>query len=162
MDKLPKWIVPVKRLVISPRVADWCKLAYPGHPKGCPNYGKAAKCPPKAPHITDFIDITRSIYLVHSEFDLKSHAEQMKEKHPEWTARQCRCLLYWQSRSRKQMKERALLAIKMLRTNRATACPEAMGVNVFATALLSGLKLDRTRSIDIARHVTLLGYLKEN
>jgi hypothetical protein len=26
-----------------------CRLPYPNHPKGCPNYGKRALCPPKAP-----------------------------------------------------------------------------------------------------------------
>ena len=161
MYKLPEWIVPIKELIISDKVADWCRMQYPGHPKGCPNYGKNSKCPPDAPHITEYFDINKQLYLVHSEFDLKSHAEMMKEKHPEWSDRQCRCLLYWQSRSRKQMKERAELAIKLLRTDRVTACPEAMGVNVFVTALLSGLKLDRTRNINISRHVTLIGFSKE-
>lgn len=161
MSELPEWIIPVKKLIISDQVGDWCRLAYPGHPKGCPNYNKKKICPPQAPQIADYFDIKRPMYFVHSEFDLKSHSEAMKIKHPDWSERQCKCLLYWQSRSRKQMKERTELAIRLLRTDKLTAIPEAMGVNVFATALLSGLKMDRTRAINTSRHITMIGYSKQ-
>lgn len=153
----PTWILKVKRLVLSTKTGGWCKLPYPGHSKGCPNYYKSAKCPPKAPHLADFIDLSKPLYLVWSEFDLKRHVEKMKRKHPGWSDRQCRCVLYWQSQSRKQLKERTQIAAGILKTNRTTTCPEAMGVNVFATARVSGLLLERTRSIETCRHVSLIG-----
>lgn len=157
IDNIP-WIVPVKKLVISKKTGKWCKLPYPNHPKGCPNYGKTERCPPQAPLVNHYFNISRPLYLVHSEFDLSAHITNMKIQHPSWSELQARCVLYWQSKSRKQMKARVTEAMKILKTDRFTACPEAMGVNVFATALKSGLQLDKTRSIKICRHISLIGY----
>lgn len=154
----PSWIVPVKRIIINFSAREWCRLPYPNHPKGCPNYGIADRCPPKAPLVHRYFDLTRPLYLVHSEFDLLSHIERMREKRPDWSDLQLKCVLYWQNKSRKQMIERVSEAVKILRTDRMTACPEAMGVNVFATSYISGLKLERTRDIKICRHITLIGY----
>lgn len=158
MKDLAEWIVPVKRLVISVQTDEWCKLPYPNHPRGCPNFGKKATCPPQAPWLDNYFDTARPMYLVHSEFDLDGHVEAMKNKHPQWSERQCRCLLYWQPRSRKQMMMRAHGAMLFLGCNAVSACPEAMGLNVFATAAIAGLKLDRTRNIKTARHVCLIGW----
>lgn len=158
MFELPKWIVPVRKLVKTERAGAWCKLPYYNHPKGCPNYGKKSYCPPNAPSLEEYFDLEKELYLVHSEFNLAEHEHKMKEKHPNWSRHQCRCVLYWQSRSRKQMKERVERAVKFLSANRITACPEGMGMNVFATARHSGLLLERTRDIEICRHVSLIGY----
>lgn len=157
-EALPYWIVPINKLVLSNQSSNWCKLPYPNHPKGCPNYGNSFRCPPKSPHVTNVFDFEKPVYFVHSEFDLKAHAEKMKEKHPKWSERQCRCVLYWQSRSRKQMKERVDFACQMVKANRVESCPEAMGVNVFATAMTSGLILDKTKDIKIARHISMIGF----
>lgn len=154
----PEWIIEIKKLVISNQVGDWCKLPYPGHKKGCPNYGKTDRCPPNAPHVSVYFDLSKPLYFIHSEFDLKTHEKKMKVGHPGWSNRQCRCLLYWQGSSRKQMNQRVYSAIDILGTNRHTTCPEAMGVNVFVTAKNSGLTLDKTRHINTARHITLMGY----
>jgi len=136
LGKLPFWVVPIKTLILNPKVGEWCRLPYPRHPKGCPNYGKNDRCPPKAQHITDCFDLEEPLYFVHSEFDLKGHAARMKEKHPGWSDRQCRCVLYWQPKSRKQMNDRVDFARLKLQTTCQTNCPEGMGVNVFATARL--------------------------
>ena len=154
----PTWIVPVKRLVVSEKTGEWCKLPYPNHPKGCPNYGKKATCPPQAPRLHHYFDVSRPMSLVHSEFDLEKHAKRMRTEHPQWSERQCRCLLYWQPTSRKQMRARTSAAMWTIGCNAKTECPEAMGLNVFATAAVSGLKLDRTRNIRTARHVCLIGW----
>lgn len=158
IDRESGFIVPIKKLVLSSQVGEWCQMPYPGHKKGCPNYGKADRCPPKALHVSEYFNLEKPLYFVHSEFDLKAHAERMKERHPNWSDRQCRCVLYWQPKSRKQMKERVGYACSALKTNRVAACPEAMGVNVFATARLSGLHLDKTKSINTCRHISLIGY----
>lgn len=154
---LPTWVVPVREVVISDQTAKWCELPYPGHPKGCPNVGKAAHCPPQAPKLGEVFDLGGPLYLVHSDFDLDAHAAKMRSEHPEWTERQCRCLLYWQPRSRKQMRQRVEEAMPMVGADVSAACPEAMGLNVFATARKSGLILDKTRTISTARHITLIG-----
>ena len=162
MDQLPYWIIPIKKIIITDKTKEWCGLPYPNHPKGCPNFGKAIKCPPQAPFVGDYFDLTRELYFVYSEFDLASHVKSMKEKHPTWSDLQCKCVLYWQAKNRKILKERTVIALRLLRTNQATACPEGMCVNVFATAALSGLRLDKTKAISTCRHIALIGYSLED
>ncbi len=159
MNNLPTWIVPVVRLVTNSSAGDWCKLQYPGHPKGCPNYNKSAKCPPQAPSIEEYFDITNPLYLVHSEFDLSKHQNKMQDAHPKWSERQCRCVLYWQSTSRKQLKGRVAKALDLLNLNGVAFIPEAMGVNVYATAALSNLHLEKIKGLKICRHIALIGIL---
>jgi len=151
-------VYQVKKLIITSKSGDWCKIPYPGHPKGCPNYGKSAKCPPNAPRLEEYLDTSRSLFLVHSEFDLTTHAARMKRLHPNWSERQCRCVLYWQPASRKQLKERVTTVMREYGLNCATACPEAMGLNVYATARLAGLKLEKIRNLSTCRHFALIGY----
>lgn len=158
--QLPSWILEVKKLVTTGSAGEWCKLKYPGHNKGCPNYGKTDRCPPECKPVSDYFDLSKPLYLVHSEFDLDSHAARMKDKHPKWSDRQCRCVLYWQPRSRKQLKERIATALFSLPVNFVATTPEAMGVNVYATARLSGLNLERIRDLSICRHVALVGNKK--
>jgi hypothetical protein len=156
-DTIPEWIVPIKKLVIGDTYK-WCKISYPNHPKGCPNYNKKKGCPPHlAPLVKTHFNMEKPLYFVYSEFHLNIHAERMKLKHPEWTERQCKCVLYWQSKSRKQLKERVTQAMWNLKANSWTDCPEGMGVNVYATARLNGLKLERIKNLKICRHVGLLG-----
>jgi len=156
------WIYPVKRLVISERVGDWCRLPYDGHRKGCPNYDDPGHidCPPRAPAVGEFFDLSAPLFLVHSQFNLANHILIMEQKHPEWSLKQCKCVLYWQKTSRKQLKERMLRACYLLNTHAYSIIPEAMGVNVYATARLSGLKLERIRNLTICRHVALIGRSK--
>ena len=104
---LPYWAKRVKRLVHTPEVKDWCKLEYYNHPKGCPNYGKQRRCPPQSPYVTEVFDMGKPLYFVFSEFDLSSHVARMRRKHPHWSDKQCRCVLYWQRKSKKQMWGRA-------------------------------------------------------
>ena len=157
VKQLFDWFHPVGRLVLSKRVDRWCQMPYPDHPKGCPNFGQQDRCPPKAPHVSDYFDLSRPLYLVNSEFDLDAHARRMAKEHPHWTARQCRCVLYWQSTSRRHMRERAKAVMTWLGLNAMAEVPEAMGVNVYATARLSGLKLERIRNLSICRHVAMVG-----
>lgn len=91
------------------------------------------------------------------EIVISDQTAKMREKHPKWTERQCRCLLYWQPRSRKQMRQRVEEAMPLVGASVSAACPEAMGLNVFATARRSGLILDKPRAISTARHITLIG-----
>jgi hypothetical protein len=71
-------------------------------------------------------------------------------------------VLYWQGTSRKQLAERLHAARFLPEAWKLvwTTCPEAMGVNVFVTARLAGLFLDKTRHLSICRHVALIGYGK--
>lgn len=132
-------IVPLNNVIIDLRARVWCKLPYPGHPKGCPNYGKRAKCPPQAPLFADIIN--PPYILVGVKFNLEEWANSMKEKHPNWSDRQARCCLYWQGKVRKILRE----TCESIVDDDMVACyiPEAMGVHVFKTCAEVGIKLER-------------------
>ncbi len=154
----PDWIIKAKRIVMSAKTGDWCRIPYPNHPKGCPKYDKSMACPTMAPHISTIVNLDRDIYIVHSQFDLKAHMRKMKAKYPEWTELQCRCVLYWQSTSRDQLAIRIKFALHILQADASAAVPEAMGVNVYATCRLAGLQLEKIRGLKICRHVALIGW----
>lgn len=154
----PYWIVRVKKLIHKKAVRDWCKFPYHGHPKGCPNYGKKEQCPPQSKYITDIINVNKPIFMVFSEFDLGKHMSKMKKKHPQWSEHQLRNVLYWQSTSRKQMKERAKKAQSILGTEVIIYMAESNGVNIYATAFHAGLKLEKIKTLKINRHIAFIGY----
>ncbi|MFA5731568.1 MAG: hypothetical protein WC934_06150 [Acidithiobacillus sp.] len=89
-------------------IGRFCRLPYPDHPNGCPNFGKNELCPPlfkPIPH-TKFNDYSK-LMLLWAEFDFKSYKIEMKqqwiennkskgiEKEP--TDKQISCCLYWQN-----------------------------------------------------------------
>lgn len=151
------YVYPVKRLVFVPDPGKLCRRPYPGHRKGCPKFGDDDQCPPNTPKFWDFFHPDKPFCLVHSEFNLEAHAAGMKEKRPYWSDRQCRCVLYWQSRSRAQLTERILEAMPSERVI-YSMCPEGMGLNVFATAKLAGLRLEPIKGLKTCRHVALVQY----
>jgi len=155
--KLPFGVIEAIQVCHSRKTGDWCKLPYPGHAKGCPNYGRDG-CPPDAPFISDIMDLRRPVYVAFSEFNLSAHIFRMQIKHPNWSDRQCRCVLYWQGTSRKQMRIRVKIAKFFGGGNLVLECPEAHGVNVYATCAYSGLKLQRIKNLETCRHVALIGF----
>ncbi len=84
----------------------------------------------------------------------------MKEKHPEWSDRQARCCLYWQGSVRKQLREETK---KFADKNGMvyTLIPEAMGVNVIATARKLGVPI-KAKPDDMIYKIALVGYSKRN
>jgi hypothetical protein len=118
-----------------------CLEPYEGHPKGCPNYGKSDRCPPKAKWWWDVYDETKPIYAIIEQFDLDAHAEKMKLAHPNWTDKQCRCVLYWQAGMRKRLTQKCKEALKDLPGYNYELTPEAMGWNMVAAAKQFGVNL---------------------
>ena len=149
------------QLVINPKTREWCKLPYPGHTKGCPNYGKKDDCPPKAPMVDEVFDLSKPHWLIVEEFNLGEFAEKMKEKHPHWSDKQSRCLLYWQGSVRKKLR----LALEEFQEKMPdtiyTLLPEAMGVNVFLTAKKVGIKIDKNPMGTVYK-IALVGYVRPN
>lgn len=145
---------PLDHVVVDSRVRDWCKLPYPGHSKGCPNYSKKLGCPPERPLFASLIETPFTLVAV--SFNLGAWAEQMKEKHPEWSDRQARCCLYWQGKVRKRLRQ----ACERLVTedDLVLYTPEATGVNVFETCRTVGLILKRNPQ-DIVWKVAIIGRL---
>ena len=130
-------IKELKEIVATDCTKEWCKLPYPNHKKGCPNYGKK-DCPPKADF---FKNIIKSPFkLVAVNFNLEEHAKKIKEKHPNWSDRKARCVLYWQKKIDKKLKQECE---KIKDDNIILYRPEAHGVNLFATCKSIGLILER-------------------
>ena len=42
-------------LVIDGQTRESCRLPYPGHPHGCPNYGRGDECPPKVSVVSEVL-----------------------------------------------------------------------------------------------------------
>ena len=153
---LPHYILEVKKMVCSKDIPYYCKLPYPGHPKGCPNYGKRQDCPPNTPFVLDLLDESKKMYLVYSEFNLDNHVEKMRFKFPTWSERQLRNVLYWQPTSKKQLRERCTIACEIFGCRYVLTKGEAYGVNFYATAFHSGLKLERIKELKINRHIAIV------
>ena len=145
--------------ICNPSVRDLCRKPYPGHPRGCPNYGRRRTCPPHAPMLCQVIDLSQPVHAVWNAFDLAGHVERMREKHPEWSDRQLVNCLYWQGTARKALRAKVrnfgglLLASGQLI---ALACPEACGVNVTATLASIGIEIEWPPKT-IAYQVALVG-----
>ncbi len=134
--------------VIDGSVRALCCEPYPNHPRGCPNYGNRATCPPEAPLVSDVLDSYKPVWAIWNIFDLAGHVERMRARHPGWTWRQLVCCLYWQPKARKALRgEIAMFMAERLGDGasglRVIACPEACGVNVFATMARVGETLER-------------------
>jgi len=142
----------------EPNVRRLCTTSYPGHPKGCPNYGQRKTCPPQARLIENVLDLSSDIFVVWNCFALGAHVERMRKKHPEWSDRQCRCCLYWQGTARKQL-EVCIQTFRRSTRGRnliAVRCPEACGVDVTETMASVGIELEWPPK-NIVRQVALLG-----
>ena len=146
--------------IINPRVRGYCCLPYPGHPRGCPNWNKRDICPPKAKAFAKLIYMSKPIYCIYYRFDLKSHTEKMRGRHPDWSDRQLRCCLYWQNTARKQLrlKTEAFLADHPDYT--ILTCPEGNGVDVVATVRQIGIEL-QWPAVDYAYKIALAGMLQK-
>lgn len=155
-DQLQGGLVVVSP-VIDHAVRGLCRQPYPLHPKGCPNFGSADRCPPAAPFFEEVFDLTRPVYAVVNEFDIGAHVARMAASHPTWSDRQLRCVLYWQPRARKELDARIrhALSARSCRGYAATWCPEGMGVDVTATMMKAGIHLEWPPA-GIARQIAFL------
>lgn len=135
-------IYPLYIIISGDYVAGWCRLPYPGHPKGCPNFGKKEGCPPKAPRYDEVID--PPYYLVWQQFDLAAQEKRMKERHPEWSTRQARCCLYWQRGLMSEIIDEAWAFIYTeFPDGKILMNPEGALVDLFATCKKHGIYLER-------------------
>jgi len=147
------------QLVLDDRARGWCKLPYPDHPKGCPNYGKKQGCPPQAPLVGDYFDLNENHYFVVVKFDLGAHIKKMITRHPNWTNRQARCVLYWQGSVNKSLRYECQFYMTQHFGTNYNLCPEAMGVDVIKTCKALGL-LIKPRPTDTVFKVGMLGAMK--
>jgi len=134
--------------VIDKSVRLLCLRPYPGHKKGCPNFGKRDICPPNCPLIDEVFDLSKPVVAVWTSFNLESHRERMKSKHPNWSRRQLDCCLYWQGGVNKNLRRNVEYNLERYiffngeKNLIATYIPEAMGVNVTETMKNVGVILE--------------------
>jgi len=134
----------IRHTCSSPR--SLCICPYEGNKKGCPNYNKRKDCPPLVPMFDNYYDMTKPIYAIYEIFNLVEQKQRMKDKHPEWTDKQCGCCLYWQAGVRKRLKENIKEFRDSIKENNIndydyTLTPEAMGVDMKQTMLNVGIEL---------------------
>ncbi len=147
--------------VIDHSVRLLCLKTYYNHPRGCPNFNKKKGCPPGAPLFEDVFDLSKPVYAIFNKFDLRSHIYRMADRNPHWTEHQLRCVLYWQGKARKQLKEKIdLFMFEHQEVDVVETCPEAMGVNVTATMAVVGIILEWP-PVRVAYQVALAGTRKE-
>jgi predicted metal-binding protein len=161
------------KLVIDYRAREWCKLPYGRyktktgkirytHPNGCPNYNKNSDCPPQAPLIEDYIDLTKKHWFVIYNFDMKNHVETLKlqprKDKKDWTEKQARCSLYWQGRVNKQLINECV-SFSHNSQKIFTLRPEARGIHVIKTVKLLDIPIN-TRPKDTVYKIALVGYPK--
>jgi hypothetical protein len=130
----------LKKIIKYNNINKWCKLPYPAHPNGCPNYNKKKTCPPKALSFEKLIKPPFTLVAV--KFNLKEHIKKMKQKHPNWTDKQARCVLYWQNKVNKQLRELSEKTAAKIPNSMILHMPEANGVNLFETCKKVGLILE--------------------
>ena len=133
--------------ILQLSVRSLCTQPYYNHPKGCPNFNKRCTCPPTAPLLDDYFDLTKRVLAVCIHFNLAQHVEKMRAKHPKWSQRQCECCLYWQGSVKKKLKQELqynIARVPLFDNDRliSTDCPEAMGVNVTETMKTVGVILE--------------------
>lgn len=156
----PHWVLPIKIAFYSRRVKEWCGLQYPGHPRGCPNYAKAnkPKCPYNSPYFPEFFDLSKPLFLVLHSFDLGAHMGRMVKRHPRWTERQQRNVLYWQGTVKKAHRQKLNQAMIWLGADCYCSMPETLGVQMYNTCRASGVVLEPIRGIKYVQFVGIVGW----
>ena len=128
--------------IIDYSVRGLCTKPYYNHPKGCPNFGKKKGCPPSAELFDKVYDMSQPFYAIIYRFNLRSHTEKLKIKHPDWSDRQLKCCYYWQNTARKQLMIGIKQFLKEHRGLSVEPTPEAMGIDITKTLENSGFKLE--------------------
>lgn len=58
----------------------WCKLPYPNHPHGCPNYGKNPNCPPNTEIMENILTRYNFFYLIYAIFEIEKYKDAIDRK----------------------------------------------------------------------------------
>lgn len=152
-------VLPINKLHINYKAREWCELPYPDHPFGCPNIGNKSACPPQAPLVEEFFNLSKPLYIAVIKFDLANQIRRMKILNPGWSDRQARCVLYWQKGVNGCLDMTARQFCYGHENLIHTICPEAMGVNVITTALDVGVPI-KVKPVDTIYKVALIGESK--
>ena len=131
-------------------VRQWCKMPYPGHRKGCPN---AEGCKFFRDDLQQLLANAFKISLVWVEFDLNEQEQRMRDRQPSWTTRQCRNLLYWQNKVRKEPR---WWAKYLWPEGKLLVGAEGGGVDFYTTMRRLGVPLDPMRDLHTVRVIGIV------
>jgi hypothetical protein len=140
----------------------WCRLPYPGHPNGCPNFGKKKECPPFAPY---FLDLYKpQVFVAFMQFDFKKYMEARSSQHSDWTERQLRNPWYFQTHLDSQLEDfvNSELSRPKFENFKPVYSSEAMAVNIHLTACDAGVKLEWPPRKNMYRITLLTQTLEQN
>lgn len=128
----------------------WCRMPYIGHPKGCPN---AEGCDLFIDDLWHQVWEAKALHLLWIEFDLDGWEKAMASRHPEWTSRQCRNLLYWQKTVRAELRQAAK---DLFPEGQLIIGAEGGGVDYYLTMRRLGVPLDTIRNLHTVRVIGLI------
>lgn len=134
----------IQKIITSPQAlirlhmppSHYCVVSYHGHPKGCPNFDKCDRCPPKVPLYKN----GSKFIIVAVQYNLAARAAELKKSNPTWSERQCRCCLYWQGTARKVLRNHVR---ENLPGYEWEETPEARGAHVFRMMSTAGYIMDK-------------------
>lgn len=128
-------------IICDHRIQNYCRLPYPDHPKGCPNFARKPNyCPPTAPYFPDIFE--PNAYIAAVSINFKQYLEIRKNIHPEWTDRALRNPRHWQGHIRTHLHQLAENALANNYGDTIIYNPEAMGVDLTATCYEAGIYLE--------------------
>ncbi len=140
------------------KIQEWCKLPYPKHPNGCPNYGSERslrgirkdlqervirECPPVDRLIDDIFDFTQNVAIIYKTYPVGLDAEKRRISNPKLkTPGDWYNFRYWQDRARKELYAEVANYLDRDESTIVDLCPEAHGVNLVKLMRQVCVKLD--------------------
>lgn len=91
-------------IIFTVKTRLWCKLSYPGHVYGCPNFNKKPECPKICTYLKNKVLNFNYFNLFYVRFDFKRYKNMMHDIHSNWSERQLGNSLWWQSQIKKIMR----------------------------------------------------------
>lgn len=116
----------------------WCRLPYPNHPLGCPNFNKREGCPPKTEYFLDVFE--PEVKIAYLNFNFEEYLNWRRGTHPDWTDRALRNPRHFQ-RHLDAVLRKNIKSLKMSETLIPVYDSEAMGVNIHKTCSTAGIDL---------------------
>ncbi len=160
-------VISENLIVFEKEIQEYCKLPYPEHKTGCPNYGRKCNlkgirpdlkdrvlndCPPGIPLINKIFDFSKEMYLVYLEFKIGENAERLFQNGNHKKPEHCYNLRYWQETARKQLRQQAEIFLDSYPNTIVDLTPEAHGVNLSFTMKNLGIVIPWYKPWPPAKH----------
>lgn len=148
-------ILPCTPVIDPARSVALCRQPYPGHPRGCPQWGACSVTP-----LRHILDLERPTWLAVGAYDLAAHAARQRARWPAWSEAQCRNPRHWQGTARATLRRELAAWLADHPGIIAVWGPESHGLDVTSTCTSVGVELEWP-AVTVARQVVLLGHPAE-